>query len=87
MAEKLTLSDGTVWEDASAILSGNLFLYINGQGMRNVFNKLIEPGNTGEIEYTRINGETVTYAGYTKLAVVSDEGSGLVTAVLKREVD
>lgn len=87
MPEKLRLSDGTEWEDSSALLSGNLFLYIRGAGMREAFEKLIDPENTAEILYTRNNGETVTHTGFTKLTAVTDEGNGLVTAVLKREVN
>ena len=86
MQEKLTLNDGTVLENSNAILSGNLFLYVNGYDLATVFNLLIVPGKAKMIIYTQNNGETVTFNVYKKLISVSDEGNGLVTAVLTREV-
>lgn len=85
MAEKLTLNDGTVLENASALLSRDLFLYVNGSDLRTVFDLLIEPENTEKIIYTMVNGEDVIYVGYEKLIAVRDEGNGLITAVLRRE--
>ena len=87
MPEKLTLNDGTVLEGASALASGDLFVYVPGSDIRTVFGLLIEPENTEEIVYTRNNGEEVAFIGYTKLTAVRDEGSGLITAVLRREVN
>ena len=87
MPEKLTLNNGTELEDSSAILSVDLFLYIRGKAMKAVFDLLIKPRNTEVIVYTRNNGESITYEGYTKLRAVSDEGNGLITAVLVREVN
>jgi len=87
MPEKLTLNDGTVLEFSSALLSGNLFLYINGSDLKTVFDLLIEPDNTETITYTQNNGEDVVFSGYTKLTAVSDEGNGLITAVLKKAVE
>ena len=87
MQERLRLNDGTVLENSSAILSGDLFLYINGQDLRTVFDLLIDPDNTKKIVYTQNNGETVTYQKYKKLIAVRDEGRNLITAVLRREVN
>ena len=88
MEEKLTLNDGTELERSSALLSGDLFLYVqDGEtDLRRLFELLIEPENTQVITYTRNNGDEVEYTGYTKLIAVRDEGNGLVTAVLRREV-
>ena len=83
MPEKLTLNDGTELENASAILSGNLFLYVHESDLQTVFDLLIDPENTELIVYTMNNGEEVSFIGYTKLTAVSDEGNGLITAVLK----
>lgn len=83
MPEKLTLNDGTELENASAILSGNLFLYVHESDLKTVFDLLIEPENTEVIVYTMINGQELTFRGYDKLTAVSDEGNGLITAVLK----
>ena len=87
MPEKLTLNDGTVLENASAIRSGvNLFAYVYGSDLRTVFDLLIEKENTKRIVYTQNNGEDVVFYGFDRLIAVRDEGNGLVTAVLEREV-
>lgn len=83
--EKLTLSDGTVLENASAILAGELFLYMNGQTLKTVFDLLIEPENLNSIKYTMANGESVVFSGYRRLIAVRDEGNSLITAVLRKE--
>ena len=84
--ESLTMNDGRVLERSSAILSGNLFVYLRGIGFREAFELLIDPEKTERIVYTRNSGEQVVFEGYTKLTAVTDEGNGLVTAVLRREV-
>lgn len=81
---KLKLNDGTVLEDSSAILSGDLFLYMNGYGMQEIFELLIDPEKTKKIVFTQVNGEKVTITGYKRLTAVRDEGNGLITAVLKK---
>ena len=87
MPEKLTLNDGTELENSSAILSGDLFLYVNGSDLQTVFDLLIDPENTKQIIYTQVNGTLITYVGYKKLRAVTDEDNGLITAVLRREVN
>ena len=86
MPEKLTLNDGTVLENSSAILSSDLFVYIHDSDLQTVFDLLIDPENTKKIIYTQVNGESVTFVGYEKLRAVTDEGNGLITAVLRKEV-
>ena len=86
MPEKLTLNDGTVLENSSAILSSDLFVYIHDSDLQTVFDLLIDPENTKKIVYTQANGEPVTVVGYKKLIAVRDEGNGLITAVLRKEV-
>lgn len=81
---KLTLNDGTVLEDSSALLSGDLFLYMNGYGMQEIFDLLIDPEKTKKIIFTQVNGEKVTFTGYKKLIAVRDEENGLITAVLRK---
>jgi hypothetical protein len=54
--------------------------------MKEIFDLLIDPDNTAEIIYTRINGTDVTFTGYTRLIAVRDEDVGLITAVLRKEV-
>ena len=86
MPEKLTLNDGTVLDNSSAILSGDLFLYIHDSDLQTVFDLLIDPENTKQIIYTQVNGTSLTYVGYKKLHAVTDEDNGLITAVLRKEV-
>ena len=81
---KLKLNDGTVLENSSAILSGDLFLYMNGYGLQEVFDLLIDPEKAKKIVYTQVNGEDITFTGYKRLIAVRDEGNGLITAVLKK---
>ena len=84
--ETLTLNDGTVLENSSAIQSGDLFLYVNGLSMKDVFLLLDDQEKTEKIIYTRNNGSEMIYLGYEKLIAVRDEGNNLITAVLRREV-
>lgn len=86
MPEKLTLNNGTELENSNAILSGDLFLYVRGKTIRGAFDLLVKPANTSVIVYTLNNGDDITYEGYTKLKAITDEGNGLITAVLRREV-
>ena len=84
--EKLTLNDGTVLENSSAVVSRDLFLYIMGMTMAEVFNLLIVPEKVEKIIFTQINGDEVICEEFTKLTAVRDEGDGLVTAVLQKAV-
>ena len=86
MPETLKLNDGTVLENSSAILSSDLFVYIHDSDLQTVFDLLIDPENTQKIIYTQVNGESVAFVGYKKLRAVTDEGNGLITAVLRKEV-
>ena len=81
---ELTLNDGTVLENSSAILNGDLFLYMNGHGLQEVFNLLINPDNTTVIIFTQVNGEEITFTGFSRLISVRDEDNGLITAVLRK---
>ena len=85
--ETLTFSDGTVLQNSSAVKSGDLFLYINGVSMKDVFDLLIDSEITEQISYTMNNGETVTYNNFQHLIAVRDEDNGLVTAVLRKAVE
>ena len=81
---ELTLNDGTVLENSSAILSGDLFLYMNGYGLQEVFDLLIDPAKAKKIVYTQVNGEEITFTGFSRLISVRDEDNGLITAVLRK---
>ena len=81
---ELTLNDGTVLENSSAILSGDLFLYMNGHGLQEIFNLLINSDNTTVIIFTQVNGEEITFTDFSRLISVRDEDNGLITAVLRK---
>ena len=79
----LILNDGTQMTGSTFLEnSGNLFIYVmNGSGIRDVFNLLIEPEKTIRIEMQQGTNVTVK-EGFTRLIAVRDEGNGLITAVL-----
>lgn len=81
----LTLNDGTAMSGSTLLESnGHLFIYVmNGSGIRDVFNLMIEPTKTCRITAAQ-NGETLVKEGFTKLIAVRDEGNGLITATLAK---
>lgn len=84
MTETLKLNDGSIL-DGNALLSGDLFLYVNGSDLQTVFSLLIDPNKTKKIVYTMVNETKQTFTGYKRLIAVRDEGNGLITAVLRKE--
>ena len=84
MPETLKLNDGSIL-DGNALLSGDLFLYVNGSDLQTVFSLLIDPEKTKKIVYTMVNETKQTFTGYKRLIAVRDEGNGLITAVLRKE--
>ena len=88
MPEKLTLSDGTVLENSSAIEDEDTYsLYVytrNDYTLKEIFDPLYDPEKTAEITYTQINGVDIVFTGYTRLIAVRNEGHGLITAVLRK---
>jgi len=78
--ETLTLNDGTVWQ-GSVILSGQLFFYVTGATIKQVFDKLIKPNVSKKVIYTSF-GHSTTYRNYTKVIAVRDEENGTITAVM-----
>ena len=82
--ETLTLNDGTLLENSRAIISRDLFLYINGIDLRCAFDLLIDPEKTKKILFTQINGENVIFRGYTQMIAIRDEGNGMISAVLTK---
>lgn len=81
--ETLTLNDGTVLNDSSAIESDrSLFLYIYNLTLEEVFPLLTDSEKTERIIYTQ--GTERIFLGYTKLIALRDEGNNLTTAVMRR---
>ena len=83
----LTLNDGTVLLDSNVYQDENrLYVYINnGDGMKEVFDLLIDPEKTQRIE-RKATGIDDIFEGFTKLINVTDEGNGMITAVLKKTI-
>lgn len=83
--ETLTLNDGTLLSDSSAHQDdARLYVYIrSGAGLQEVFNLLIDPEKTERIVMNAPDFERI-FEGFTKLTAVTDEGNGMITAVLKK---
>ena len=84
--ETLTLSDGTVLENSTALeSSGMLFIYTrNHYSVKDLCDALFPAENIGHITAVFPGGETV-YTGYSKLVSLRDEGNNLTTAVLNKD--
>lgn len=82
--QTLTFNDGTILENSYAIESDvGLFLYIrSGNTLLEVATLCADPDNTKKI--VEDGGEKKTIRGYKKLTAVRDEGSGLITAQLRK---
>ena len=86
--ETLTLNDGTVLENSYVYEDTNsisLFVYTrNEYTLVFVFDLLYDPEKTSKIVYTKSSGEEIEFEQYQRLTAVTDEGHGMVTAVLKK---
>ena len=83
--ETIVLNDGTTWSGYVAMSGNQLFFYIDGQGLKAVFDKLIVPAKAKKVTYNS-GGQSQVYKGYSKLIAVRDEGNGLITAVTEKVV-
>ncbi len=84
MPEKLKLTDGTELT-GNAIKSGDLFLYIYGLEIQEVFAMLIDREKVRRVIFIQNDGTETAFNGYIRLIAVRDEGDGLITAVLRKE--
>ena len=86
--ETLTLNDGAVLENSYVYENtdiNSLFVYTrNEYTLGFVFDLLYDPEKTSRIVYTKSNGEEIEFEQYQRLTAVTDEGHGMVTAVLKK---
>ena len=84
--ETLTLNNGTVLENSTAIeTSGMLCIYTrNGYTLRDLCDALFPPENISRITAV-FPGGTYVYKGYNHLVSLRDEGNYLVTAILKKD--
>lgn len=87
MNQKLTLNDGTVLENAHAIVAVNvLWVYIDiGITMTEAFELLNDPEKTAIIRADDFGAESV-YSGYTDLYCIKREENGQINAGLKKAV-
>ena len=85
MNETLTLNDGTVLENSYAYeVTGKLYLYIRaGLNIVEVFSLLADPEKTEKIKCNRYGTETI-FEGYEAITCVSDEGDGMITAIMRK---
>jgi hypothetical protein len=85
--ETLTLNDGTVYQDSYASEScyGLYVRFGGGLSMIDVLLILADSGKTSRITYT-CNKVEIVFEGYTKPVAINDEGNGVITALLKKEV-
>ena len=83
MPEKLRLTDGTEL-NGNAIKSGDLFLYIYGLEIQEVFALLINREKVRRVIFIQNDGTETAFDGFIRLIAVRDEGDGLITAVLRK---
>ena len=88
MNQKLTLNDGTVLENAHAIVAVNvLWVYIDtGSTLAEAFELLNNPEKTENIRADEFGTETM-YSGYTDLFSIQREENGQINAGLKKAVN
>ena len=83
--ETLTLNDGTVLENSTALESNDsLFIYTrNGYTIQGLCDDLYPAENISMIT-AEFQGGSRVYTDYSKLISLRDEGNDLVTAVLRK---
>ena len=80
---RLTLNDGTVLEDSTALDSGfTLWLYLYGVTFDEAYRMLSDRDLTSVI-YAEEDGETTIYRGYTDLFFLQREDGGRISGGLK----
>ena len=85
MEQKITLADGTVIQNAYAMLvDGNLFIYINASAdIGQIFDLLRNPKKTKRIR-SQAFGDDVTYQKYTKIYFIREEDNGFINAGMRK---
>lgn len=86
MEQKITLADGTVIQNAYAMLvDGNLFIYINDTGadIGQIFDLLRNAKKTKRIR-SQAFGDDVTYQKYTKIYFIREEDNGFINAGMRK---
>ena len=86
MQEKLTLNDGTELSGHAHTDGLFLYVYLMNNTMTASFPLLNAPEKTSHITGNQY-GQITEYTGYTHLKSISEESGGMVSAVLRREVN
>lgn len=83
--QKLTLTDGTVYENSRALESSDmLYVYVkDGSDIRKVGLDFLKPKKVREIKFTYGDAEIV-FSGYTEVTLLKDEGT-FISVILKKE--
>jgi len=83
--DTIVLNDGTTWSGYVLVSGNQLFFYVNGQTLKQVFDKLIVTTKAKKVTYNS-GGQSQVFKGYSKLIAVRDEGNDLITAVTEKVV-
>ena len=83
MDETLKLNDGTVLNGHVLESGGDLFLYVYGSSLTDLYPLLSVPAKTKQIVADRY-GEKTTYTGYNYLYCIREEVTGMCSAGLRK---
>ena len=86
MQEKLILNDGTELSGHAFVDGLFLYLYLNQNTLTEAFPLLNDPDKTAQVTEDR-NGQITEYTGFSHLRSISEESGGMVSAVLRKEVN
>lgn len=85
MNETLKLNDGTVLTGHALGSEDELFLYVYGTSLAELYPLISDTEKTAEIQEDRNGGQT-TYTGYNYLYCIREERSGMVSAGLRKVI-
>ena len=86
MNETLTLNDGTVLNGHALGSEDELFLYVYGTTLADLYPLISDAEKTAKIQEDR-NGDQMIYTGYNYLYSIREERSGMVSAGLRMVTD
>ena len=86
MEEKLTLNDGTELNGHALQSGADLFLYVHGMTLAELYPILSDAEKTVKIDEDRY-GDQTTYTGYNYLYCIREERTGMVSAGLRMVTD
>ena len=83
MNETLTLNDGTVLNGHALKSGSDLFLYVYGSSLAELYPLVSDAEKTVKIDEDRY-GDLTTYTGYNYLYCIREELTGMVSAGLRK---